>query len=620
MSSIFITGGSGYIGKYAVAELAKAGHKLFVLARSKDRLFEGLKGIGWHDFTSIHPVQGDLTSPSLGLSPDDLQRVLTADLIVHAGGPMDIQLKEEAAERVFLGAAREIAELARTLHAAKRLSHFIHVVGYKSPYSDDWENRKPAEPSRREPAYERMKFEADLLIRQELQALQIPLSVINPSVVVGDSVTGVTEQTGGLGLLVDAVRRKLMPLVPGGGSYWLPLVHVDHVAKLIAALAGEAHPANRTYYLLDRQKDSPDMIELIRLIAKETRVGGPKGSVPFPLVKRLLGLGGGRLVGLPKESLDFIVNSDYPTEAKDDIAAASGMPLSLERSTLPLVIADLDYRLAREPVRFPARFQPRTRAGMVTLESPGQGTPIVLVHGTFSHSLPLMPLAQHLSDQGHPVILPDLPGFGRSPFHHDRSVLRGFEQALEGLIRSLNSKVVLVGHSFGGYLAGRMLETMGDRIERAVLLQPVLEPVSPSFRFSPVTQALLRILSLGSLRRRLLSSGSFVSEGEIPEGYLAGLRADMKSPRIRTTTAEVMSALADRRRPRLHPSRWSADKVSVAWGTQDVRSDIPQPFRGLRRTLLPYAHQFPLSHPAETAQYVLQQLLPNTLNTIGEST
>ncbi len=609
MNNIFITGGSGFIGRYVIAELLQAGHKLYVLVRSEEKLYHALKEIGCEDFSSIVAVRGDLTLPSLGLSDDELRKLQDVDVIVHAGGPMDILMKAREARQVFLGAARELSRLAGQMHAAKGIKQFIHVVGFKSPYGESGVGGS-VPIDHKAPPYEQMKFEADLLLRQAMQEQGIPLSVVNPSAVIGDSRNGITSQTGGFGLLIRAVSRNLMGLVPGGDRYWLPLVHVDHVAVFIAALVEEVSPANGTYFLLDDRKDSPSMMELIRIIAREMRVAAPKGSAPYPLVKSLLKLGADKLLGLPVESMDFIVNTEFPTATKQAIEAKHHLQLSLSADTLPLVIADLDFRLNHSdgPAPLSPPFRRNARAGLATIESKGSGAPIVVLHGTFSASDSLLPLAERLAESGRPVYLVDLPGFGRSPYHRHSGRMQGFEQAVLNLIASFDEPVALVGHSFGGLLASRMLELAPERIAHAVLLQPVLEPVSRSYRRPRVTQAFLRRMSEQVFVEKLLQSRSFRSAEEIPEGYISFVRSEMKSPRTRKTTAEIMSLLSRSESWRFAPNSWNRSKVSIVWGTQDQQTDVPPAFSQLAVTRLPYAHQFPLSHPDAAAAQILERI------------
>ncbi|WP_028547134.1 alpha/beta fold hydrolase [Paenibacillus taiwanensis] len=607
MSTIFMTGGSGFIGRHVLAALAKANHKIYVLVRSKDKLMEAMRGIGWHNFSVLTPVQGDLTKPALGLSPTDLQLLGHVDIVIHAGGPMDIVLSAEEAQQVFVNAAQEIANIAKMIHTSHSLKHFIHVVGFKSPYSEHNTGSKPQIiQDSKEPPYEKMKFAADLLIRQTLRPLGIPLSVVNPSVVIGHSYTGITEQVGGLGILVDTVRRNLMPLAPGGKDYWLPLVHVDHVAAFIAALTAEEHPIDRTYYLLDPKESSPNMVELTQLISKELRVSGPFGAMPHRFIKAVLNLGADKLVSMPKESIDFIVNTDFPVAPKLALEQKNNLDLSVSPATLPFVISDLDYRISHGTIPVPPPFHLHRRANVATIERPGEGTPIVILHGTFNTAYHLLPLAQQLSQTGHPIYVVDLPGFGRSPFHHNPAIIKGFEQAIMELILSIQSEVIVVGHSFGGYLAANMMEKrqLQDRLKKVILLQPVLQALHSGYKASLLTRTMLRFMSKAALQKRMLQSQAFLQEEDIPVDYIPYIQDELKSARVRKTTTEVMSALTQSDSISLNPTRWDDNKVAILWGTKELNYEIPMPYLNFQITRLPYAHQFPISHPKDTAQWI----------------
>ncbi|MFF2885834.1 alpha/beta fold hydrolase [Paenibacillus sp. NPDC057967] len=610
MKTVFLTGGSGFIGRHVLAQLIKAGHQVYALVRSKPKLLETMRSLGLDDFSSITPLQGDLTKPALGLSCEDQEQLRRVDVIIHAGGPMDIVLQAEEAQKVFRYAAAEMIYLASTIQEAGALKHFIHVVGFKSPHSEQHDHLNLHEDHRHKaPPYEQMKFEADLLIRQKLGQLGVPLSVINPSVVIGDSVTGITEQVGGLGILVNSVRRGLMALAPGGKTYWLPLVHVDHVAACIAALAQEEHPVNNTYFLLDQKMGSPDMMELTRLIALESGARGPLGAMPYRWIKGLLNLGIDKWLKMPRESMDFIVNSEFPLAAKLDLEAKHDLQLSVVPSTLPFVVADLDFRISHGNMQLPHPFRFSRRANLATIEKEGRGAPIILLHGAFSSAYLLLPLAQHLANTcENPIYLVDLPGFGRSPLRHNTTRLEGLEHAVRELLMSIDSPVILAGHSLGGYLAAKMLDHMQERIQLALLLQPVLQPLSSKYKSGFWTRSLLPFTSKAALKGMMLKEQSFAREQEIPGEYMNYIYDDLKSVRVRTSTAEVMSALAKPESFNFSPSSWDDHRLSILWGSHERSFHIPELYGRFPVARLPYAHQFPISHPAETARWIRERM------------
>lgn len=97
MRTVFLTGGTGFIGKQLVKELAKEDVKILLLVRSKSKAIRLFQERGILKKDVMHFIEGDLTKIDLGLSAEDKERVLKTDVIIHAGGPMDIQATSKEA-------------------------------------------------------------------------------------------------------------------------------------------------------------------------------------------------------------------------------------------------------------------------------------------------------------------------------------------------------------------------------------------------------------------------------------------------------------------------------------------------------------------------------------------
>ncbi|WP_328473692.1 alpha/beta fold hydrolase [Actinoplanes sp. NBC_00393] len=111
-----------------------------------------------------------------------------------------------------------------------------------------------------------------------------------------------------------------------------------------------------------------------------------------------------------------------------------------------------------------------------------RGLPVVLVHGLAVSHRYLMPTARVLAAR-HPVLVPDLPGFGHSgkpPAAYDVSRhadhLAGWLDHL-GLDRSC-----LVGHSFGAEVVARLAVQRPDLVAALVLAGPTTDPRARSRR------------------------------------------------------------------------------------------------------------------------------------------
>ncbi|MGF7047989.1 thioester reductase-like protein/pimeloyl-ACP methyl ester carboxylesterase [Paenibacillus sp. DS2015] len=609
MAHLFLTGGTGFIGQSLIKDIARRGDQMTVLVRSIDRFDQLMRqsGLKQH-LESIIPVSGDLTKPHLGLSELDWERVITANIIIHAGGPMDIQLDNQQAHQVFLEAAEHMTELAGLIHSTQTLRHFIHIVGFKSPIRDeDLANPEMIlEALKQEAPYEKAKFLADLHIRQESMNKGFPLSVVHPGVVIGDSATGVTEQLGGLGILVNAARRKMMSIVPGGKEYWLPLFHLDHVSSFIAALTLEDNPANKTYYLLNSREDSPNMMQLLTTINRELRVPKPLGTLSPSLLSKVLGNRLGRKLRIPKESLSFVVNESFSLESARQIQLKYHLDYVVNSSTLPHVITDLDFRFSHSAAHH-ADYHLTRRGNLATLENRCEdGDPILFLPGTFSGADCLVPLAQNFQDSK--VWLVDLPGIGRSPYHHTTNVIEGHVQALIDAIVTHNTSVTLIGHSYGALLAAKVMERIPERIHSIHLMQPIFHMAPAQFKYRCIIEMILPYITEATFKKSLLTQTCFDSVSQIPSDYIQYVLDDLKSPRVRKTLAETLSEVTNKDNFHLNPEVWDQKKVSILWGDHDLKYHIPKRYRHLQTQLLPYGHHFPISHPQETAQW-LQQIV-----------
>lgn len=124
----------------------------------------------------------------------------------------------------------------------------------------------------------------------------------------------------------------------------------------------------------------------------------------------------------------------------------------------------------------------RTRWGRLALARFGapagaEQLTVFLVHGWAGSGAQFFELARRLAEDGHRVIVLDLPGHGRSPGW--RSSLPRWGEALADAVAALapTGPVAVVAHSFGA-AATTLALARGLRADRVVLLAPVAEPVT----------------------------------------------------------------------------------------------------------------------------------------------
>lgn len=106
----------------------------------------------------------------------------------------------------------------------------------------------------------------------------------------------------------------------------------------------------------------------------------------------------------------------------------------------------------------------------------GEGAPVVLLHGGGPGASGLSNFARNLDALAarHRVIVPDLPGYGRSAKTLDHAdPFRSLGDAVRGLLDALGlERAHLVGNSYGGAAALRMALDTPERADRLVLMGP----------------------------------------------------------------------------------------------------------------------------------------------------
>ncbi|MGW6054370.1 alpha/beta fold hydrolase [Streptomyces sp. NPDC055189] len=106
----------------------------------------------------------------------------------------------------------------------------------------------------------------------------------------------------------------------------------------------------------------------------------------------------------------------------------------------------------------------------------GDGPPVLLLHGGGPGASGVSNYARNITElaKEYRVVVPDLPGYGRStkgidptdPFGHLADGIRGLMNALD------LDKAHLVGNSYGGACALRLALDTPDRVDRMVLMGP----------------------------------------------------------------------------------------------------------------------------------------------------
>jgi pimeloyl-ACP methyl ester carboxylesterase len=127
---------------------------------------------------------------------------------------------------------------------------------------------------------------------------------------------------------------------------------------------------------------------------------------------------------------------------------------------------DVDWPSLTRTVRTPA-------GDLEVVDTGGDGPPLMFIHGVaglWQNWLLNIPAFMDT----HRVVVPDLPGFGRSPMPSEKISIKGYAKTVNALCDTLGIDCpVVVGNSMGGFVAAELAIAFPTRVNKLVLVSAV---------------------------------------------------------------------------------------------------------------------------------------------------
>lgn len=275
------------IAKLLAAEPPEQTSKFYVLAQPRfaEEAARFLAALPGGDRAEV--LVGDVCDMDLGLSSLEY-RALSRELtwIHHLAGIYFMGIDDDTARRVNVSGTRTMLELARDVGRLERVVHWSTAM-VSGDRKGRWYEEDLEAGQRFHNAYERTKYEAEKLVRAAMRSL--PITVLRPGIIVGDSVTGEIDKFDGpyylMVLIATNASGLRLPLLGRGGAP-LHLVPIDYAIDAAWHIARNETSAGKTFHIVDPAPLTAR--EVFERVAEHAHTEKPRGHIPRPLARAVL--------------------------------------------------------------------------------------------------------------------------------------------------------------------------------------------------------------------------------------------------------------------------------------------------------------------------------------------
>jgi long-chain acyl-CoA synthetase len=268
MGAVLLTGATGFVGREILSRfLERDSRHVFALVRAEND-DQATGRLPAHE--RLTAVAGDIERDDLGLAGGSSERLRhEVTTVLHCAASVSFGMPLEESRRVNVEGTRRMLDFARSCTQLERFSYVSTAYVAGEPGGLFREDELAVGQSFRNP-YERSKFEAELAVRSE--GADLPVQILRPSIVVGDSGTGRTSSFNVLYGPLKAFARGAVPAIPGRRDAPVDIVPVDYVADRVHELATRG--PNDTFHLV-AGRNATTVGRLLEMSSEELGLAAP---------------------------------------------------------------------------------------------------------------------------------------------------------------------------------------------------------------------------------------------------------------------------------------------------------------------------------------------------------
>ena len=347
---VLLTGYPSFVAREMCAELLRASPTTLVHAVVRSKFLGEAQALldllPAQQKSRVQLIEGDAAAMDLGLSGAEFNELAAeVDRIHHCAHVTYLGVDRKVAEHTNVGGTREILEFASACANLKCLVYHstASVSGDRTGLVVE-DDLKKGQGFRN--VVEETMARGEKLVRAAMP--ELPIAVVRPTIVIGDSQTGEVDRMDGPYLLILLIVTSppdfALPLL-GRGEAPLHLVPIDYVVRAACAIGRDPRAVGRTFHLAD-----PAPLTARRVFELVALAGGrrtSRGSIPANLAKALLRAPGlERFAKSPRAFIEALMTPvAYGTTNTDELLAGTDITCPSFESYVDKLVEHVQLRV-----------------------------------------------------------------------------------------------------------------------------------------------------------------------------------------------------------------------------------------------------------------------------------